>query len=94
MSGDIFGVTIDQCSKIFPVQIVSHAEKPCSITTSLLTLRLSWPTGLLVSNFYPSCESESHSVMSCRGPAPADPEYSKGRRSRRPIYLFIQRYKE
>ena len=25
----------------------------------------------------------------CRGPAPADPGYSKGRRSRRPIYLFI-----
>ena len=31
----------------------------------------------------------------CRGPAPADPGYSKERRHRRPIYLNIyQRYEE
>ena len=33
--------------------------------------------------------------LSCWGPAPADPGYSKERRLRLPIYLFIyQRYKE
>ena len=30
----------------------------------------------------------------CRGPALADPGYLKKRQHRRPIYLFIQRYKE
>ena len=35
------------------------------------------------------------SITFCRGPAPADPGYSKERRHRRPIYLNIyQRYKE
>ena len=34
-------------------------------------------------------------LISCGGPAPADPGYSKERRHRRPIYLNIhQRYKE
>ena len=34
-------------------------------------------------------------IILCWGPAPADPGYSKGRRLRRPIYLFThQRYKE
>ena len=37
----------------------------------------------------------SLSLVWCRGPAPADPGYSKERRHRRPIYLNIyQRYKE
>ena len=35
------------------------------------------------------------SGATCRGPAPADPGYSKERQHRRPIYLNIyQRYKE
>ena len=28
--------------------------------------------------------------QTCRGPAPADPGYSKERRHRRPIYIFIK----
>ena len=41
------------------------------------------------------CESWTLKKAECRGPAPADPGYSKGRRCRRPIYVFIhQRYKE
>ena len=39
--------------------------------------------------------SYDHSILGCRGPAPADPGYSKERRRRRPIYLNIhQGYKE
>ena len=66
-----------------------------------------WPTwysyslkGLLVNGKISNVTMEKprrHTfIQDCRGPAPADPGYSKGRRRRRLfIYLFIhQRYKE
>ena len=42
-----------------------------------------------------SSQPRNQTKVCCRGPAPADPGYSKERRHRRPIYLNIyQRYKE
>ena len=38
---------------------------------------------------YCCCRRQVASVVSCRGPAPADPGYSKGRR-RRPIQMVIR----
>ena len=40
-------------------------------------------------DFKTDCGKRQRRSLHCRGPAPADPGYSKGRRSRRPIYLFI-----
>ena len=67
----------------------SFSISPSNEYSGLISFRVDWLDLLAVQGTLKSL------LQHCRGPAPANPGYSKRRRRWRPIYLFIhQRYKE
>ena len=67
----------------------SFSISSCNEYSGLISFRMNWLDLLSVQGTLKSL------LQHCRGPAPANPGYSKRRRRWQPIYLFIhQRYNE
>ena len=79
--------------EINPLSVISFAilfsqSEGCLFTLLILSFAVQKLLSLIGSHLF------IFAFISCRGPAPADPGYSKVRRSRRPIYLFIYLFRD